>query len=221
LTTALSLARLVAMKVIGLTGGIGSGKSTVSRFLAELGAVVIDADKVSHEAFKQGTELYKQVVSAFGKEVLTPEKEIDRARLGEIVFADAGALARLNSLVHPMVYKLVKSQLDKYRRRGEKVVVLEVPLLIDVLSSKKAGEPALINEVDEVWVTVASEDNILKRLKKRGGMADSESLARIRSQLPAEERLKYADVIITNDGDISGLRDQVEKLWRGLLLDTE
>ena len=97
------------MKVIGLTGGIGSGKSTVSRFLAELGAVVIDADKVGHEAFKPDTELWREVVAAFGKQVIAPDGNIDRKKLGEIVFGNPEALSRLNQIMHPRMYNRVKA----------------------------------------------------------------------------------------------------------------
>ena len=216
MTTRLLRTRLGGMKVIGLTGGIGSGKSTVSRFLAELGAVVIDADKVGHEAFKPGTPLYKDVADAFGKEILTPDKEIDRAKLGEIVFADPEALARLNSLVHPRVYELVKAQVGEHRRRGEKVVVLEVPLLIDVPLSRKTARPALIDEVDEVWVTVASEATVLERLQEKVGLSREKSLTRIHSQLPSGERTKYASVVIDTDCDLDELKTTVKELWRVL-----
>jgi len=200
------------MKVIGLTGGIGSGKSTVSRFLEELGAVTIDADKVGHEAFKPGTETWREVVAAFGKEILNPDGEIDRQKLGKIVFSDSQALARLNQIVHPRIYALVKAKIEDYRRWG--VVVLEAPLLLEV------GRPSLADEVDEVWVTVAPEAVVLKRLEKKTGLSQAQSRARIRSQLPSKERLKHADVVIDTDCRLDELKARVEKLWRRLSLDT-
>ena len=202
------------MKVIGLTGGIGSGKSTVSRFLEELGAVTIDADKVGHEAFKPGTETWREVVAAFGKEILNPDGEIDRQKLGKIVFSDSQALARLNQIVHPRIYALVKAKIEDYRRRGVGVVVLEAPLLLEV------GRPSLADEVDEVWVTVAPEAVVLKRLEKKTGLSQAQSRARIRSQLPSKERLKHADVVIDTDCRLDELKARVEKLWRRLSLDT-
>ena len=208
------------MKVIGLTGGIGSGKSTVSGFLAELGAVVINADEVGHEAFKPDTQGWREVVAAFGQQILKNNGEIDREKLGKIAFADSEALARLNSVVHPLVYEMVKAQLEEYRRQGGGVVVLEVPLLIDVPLAKKAGEPSLLDEVDEVWVTAAPEHVVLKRLKEKMGLSEQESLARIRSQLPSEERLKRADVVIDTDCRLDELRARVQELWQGLSLDT-
>jgi len=192
------------VKVIGLTGGIGSGKSTVSQFLAELGAVIIDADRVGHEAFKPGTELWREVVAAFGRQIVTPNGDIDRKKLGEIVFGNAESLLRLNQIMHPQMYDMVKAQLEEYRRQGVKVVVLETPLLI---------EADWTSLVDEVWVTVAPEATVLKRLQERTGLSKEESLARIRSQLPSEERIKRADVVINTDCSLDEVKTRVTELW--------
>ena len=194
------------MKVIGLTGGIGTGKSTVSQYLAELGAMVIDADKVGHEVFQHGTEGWEEVVATFGKGILTATGEINRKKLGAIVFNNPEALSKLNQIVHPRAYNLVKSRLDEYRRQGEKVVVVEVILLIEAKWTDLANE---------VWVVVASEDSVVKRLKQRG-MSEAEIMARIRSQLSAEERVKHADIVINNDGDIDELKAKVKELWERL-----
>jgi len=195
------------MKVIGLTGGIGSGKSTVSRFLAELGAVIIDADKVGHEALKPDTELWREVVAAFGRQILTPSGDIDREKLGEIVFSNPDSLLRLNRIVHPRLYEVVKAQLEECRRQGIEAVVLEAPLLIE------AGWASL---VDKIWVTVASEATVLRRLQERTGLSEPESLSRIRSQLSFVERVRYADVTIDTDCDPDELRARVGKLWQKL-----
>jgi len=217
LTAGLTPARLVGMKVVGLTGGIGSGKSTVSGFLEGLGAVIIDADKLWHEALKPDTEIWREVVTAFGREILTPNGEIDRKKLGEIVFANPEALARLNQIMHPWIYAQVKAKIEEYQRRGEGVVVLEAPLLIDVpLLMMKAGEPSLLDAVDEVWVTVAPESTVLRRLKKKLGLSESQSLARLRSQLPSEERVKHADVVIDTDCSLDELKAKVKELWQKL-----
>jgi len=195
------------MKVIGLTGGIGSGKSAVSQFLAELGAVIIDADKVGHEAFKPDTELWREVVAAFGRQILTPEGDIDRGKLGKIVFGSPESLARLNRIMHPRMYEMVKAQLEGYRRQGVNVVVLEAPLLLE------AGWTPL---VDEVWVTIASEATVLKRLKERTGLSEPESLAHIRSQMSNEERVKHASVVINNDSSLADLKALIGELWQRL-----
>jgi dephospho-CoA kinase len=200
------------MKVIGLTGGIGSGKSTVSGFLAKLGATIIDVDKVWHEALKPDTGLWREVVAAFGNDILKPDGNIDRKRLGEIVFANPEALARLNNTMHPWMYETVKAQLEQYRRQGVGVVVLEAPLLIDVPLSMKA-KPSLLDEVDEVWVTAAPESTVLKRLKEKSGMSEEQALARIRSQLSSKERKKHADVVIDTDCSLKELKVKVKALW--------
>jgi len=194
------------VKVIGLTGGIGSGKSTVSQFLAELGAVIVDADKVGHEAFKPDTEAWREVVAAFGKQILTASGDIDRKKLGELVFGNPESLSRLNQIMHPRIYELVKAQLGEYRGQGVEVVVLEAPLLVE------AGWTSL---VDEVWVTIASESTVLGRIKGRTGLSERESLARIRSQLSSEERVKHADVVINTDCTLDELKARVGELWWG------
>lgn len=213
-------ARLGGMKVVGLTGGIGSGKSTVSQFLAELGATIIDVDKLWHEALKADAELRQEIVAAFGTEILTPGREIDRPKLGQIVFGNPEALARLNNIMHPWVYQVVRAKLEDYRRLGVKVVVLELPLLVEVPLSLKAGQPSLSDEVDEVWVTVAPEPVVLKRLKSKSGLSEAEALARIRSQLPSEERLKHADVVIDTDCGLDELKIKIKELWPKRALDT-
>ncbi|MFQ5925763.1 MAG: dephospho-CoA kinase [Dehalococcoidia bacterium] len=195
------------MKVIGLTGGIGSGKSVVSQFLAELGAVIIDADEIGHRAFKPDTEVWREVVAAFGKQIITANGAIDREKLGTIVFGNAEARARLNQIMHPRMYDMVKTRLEEYRRQGVRVVVLEAPLLLE------AGWTSL---ADEVWVTTAAEATVLKRLKKRTGLSEPESLARIRSQLPTEKRIRHANVVIDTDCDLDELRSKVRERWQKL-----
>jgi dephospho-CoA kinase len=220
LTVWLILARLYLMKVIGLTGGIGSGKSTVASFLAELGATVIDVDKLWHQALKSDAELRQEIVAAFGSEILTPGREIDRPKLGQIVFGNHEALARLNNIMHPWVYRAVKTKLEDYRRRGVKVVVLDMPLLVEVPLSLKAGQPSLSDEVDEVWVTVAPEAVVLRRLRAKSELSQAEARARIRSQLPSEEKIKHADVVIDTDSRLDELEAKVRELWRKRALDT-
>ncbi len=195
------------MKVIGLTGGIGSGKSTVSQCLAELGAVILDADKVGHEAFMPDTEAWHEVVAAFGRQVIAPGGEIDRKKLGEIVFSQPESLSRLNQIMHPRMYDMMKTRIEEYRRQGVDVVVIEAAILIE------ANWTPL---VDEVWVTVAREAAVLERLKLQRGLAEEQILARIHSQLSAEERGKHADVVINNDGDLDEMKAKVKELWERL-----
>ncbi len=195
------------MKVIGLTGGIGSGKSTVAQFLVELGAVILDADKIGHEAFRPDSGGWREVVAAFGRQILAPDGNIDRKKLGEIVFGNPESLSQLNQIMHPRMYDMVKAQLEEYRRQGMRVAVLEASLLLE------AGWTSL---VDEVWVTTASESTVLKRLEERTGLSQAESLARIRSQLPSAERARHADVVINTDCGLDELKSKVKELWQRL-----
>ena len=194
-------------KVIGLTGGIGSGKSTVSQYLAELGAVILDADKVGHEAFQPNTEAWREVVAAFGREIVAPSGEIDRKKLGGIVFSHPESLTRLNQIMHPRMFDMMQVQIEEYRRQGVDVIVLEAAILIE------ANWTPL---VDEVWVAVAPETAVLERLKKQRGLEEAQILARIRSQLSSEERVKQADVVINNDGELDEVKVRVKELWARL-----
>ena len=193
------------MKIIGLTGGIGSGKSTVASFLAELGAYVLDADKIGHEVLFPGQLAWKEVIQEFGNEILKPDKSIDRAKLGELVFAKQEALVRLNKIVHPRITETVIGKIKQLKNQNTKVIVVEATLLVE------EGWRSL---VDEVWVTTTSQTNRLKRLRTRSGYSESESLSRIRSQSTDEERLKTADVVINTDGTIEEVRIKIKELWQ-------
>ncbi len=195
------------MKVIGLTGGIGSGKSTVSRILAELGAVLIDADAVGHEAYQPGTETWKEVVAAFGQEVVAADGSIDRKKLGAIVFGDPAELERLNGIMYPRMHEMMADRIEEYRRQGVKVVVLEAAILL---------EAGWVSLADEIWLTVASESAVVERAKERTGLPEEQIRSRIHSQLSNEERKKRASVVISNDGSLDELRAKVEELWEGL-----
>ena len=195
------------MLVIGLTGGILSGKSTISGMLAEKGAVIIDADQIGHEAYKPHTKTWQELVNTFGDSILKQKNEVDRKKLGDIVFADTHALERLNEIVHPRMRAMIRKEIDHLKGDGVAVVVLEAAVLIE------AGWTDL---VDMVWVTVAPEDVVLKRLHDRGGLSEDQARARIRSQISSEERSKHADEIIDTDCQLSEVKDRVEKLWEKL-----
>ena len=193
--------------IIGLTGGILSGKSTVAQMLVEKGAGHIDADKIGHEAYEPHTKTWQRVIDAFGTGILKDNEEIDRQKLGDIVFNDPESLARLNRIVHPQIGRLVVEELEKLRSKGVDVVVIEAILLI---------EARWTNVVDEVWVTVAPEETVIKRLQNRGGLTEEQARARIRAQLSSEERAKYGDVVINTDCDLSEVRATVDELWNRL-----
>jgi len=195
------------MVVIGVTGSIGSGKSTVCQILAKLGAAVIDADKLAQETYKPYGEAWHELVSAFGKDILASDQQIDRQKLGQLVFSDPAALAQLNYIVHPKAYGMAKERIETYRRRGLKAVVLEAALLIE------AGWTAL---VDQVWLVVASEARVVDRLAKGKAANESEVLTRLKSQMPTQEKMKYAHEVIDNEGSIEQLEAGVAELWQRL-----
>lgn len=195
------------MIIIGLTGGIGSGKSTVSRLLQGLGARVLDADKVGHQLYQPGTQAWQEVVDAFGPHILTPTREIDRGKLAAIVFNDPAALKKLNAIMHPRIFERIREILAEWRREGVKVAVVEAAVLIE------AGWTPL---VDQVWVTVAPEAAVVERLSQAKGFSPDQTRARIRSQLPVAARLKAAHQVIRNDGDLEQLQQTVKKLWQSL-----
>ncbi|MFJ2472072.1 dephospho-CoA kinase [Streptomyces sp. NPDC087659] len=193
------------MLKVGLTGGIGAGKSEVSRLLASYGAVLIDADKIAREVVEPGTPGLAAVVEAFGPDVLTPEGTLDRPRLGAIVFSDAERLARLNAIVHPLVG--ARSAELEAAAGPDAVVVHDVPLLT---------ENGLAPLYDLVVVVDAAPETQLDRLVRQRGMTESEARARMAAQATREQRRTIADVLIDNDGPREALEPQVRKVWAEL-----
>jgi dephospho-CoA kinase len=193
------------MKTIGLTGGIGSGKSTVSQILAELGAFVIDADKVGHEIYLPGKEAWQQVVAAFSRDILAADQTIDRKKLGAVVFASDEARKRLNALVHPLMFQDIRRRVTEKRAEGfTKPVVVEAAILI---------EANWLPLVDEVWVVVTGKSAVIERVAVQRGLSAQATEARIASQLADSERLKHANVVIRNDGSLEDLKKQITTAW--------
>ncbi|MFG2644310.1 dephospho-CoA kinase [Streptomyces sp. NPDC048370] len=190
------------MLKVGLTGGIGAGKSAVSRLLVSYGAVLIDADKIAREVVEPGTPGLAAVVEAFGPEILTEQGALDRPKLGSIVFADADRLAALNRIVHPLVG--ARSAELEGAAGPDDVVVHDVPLLT---------ENALAPLYDLVVVVDASPETQLDRLVRLRGMAESEARARMAAQATREQRRAIADLVIDNDGPLEALEPQVRKVW--------
>ena len=195
------------MKIIGLTGGIGTGKSTVSAILGSLGAVILDADKVGHETLKSDAEVRQRLVNMFGSGIIGPDNEIDRASLAAVVFNDPDALAALNKIMHPRILSIVKQKFEEWRSQGVDVVVLEVALLL---------EAKWTANVDEVWVTIASEDTVIRRIGSRSGFTEEQTRARIRSQMSTADRIKQADVVINTDCELSQVESEIKKLWESI-----
>jgi dephospho-CoA kinase len=195
------------MTVIGVTGNIGSGKSAVCRILAKLGASIIDADELAHQSYKPHSQAWQELINAFGKDILKANEEIDRQKLGQLVFANPAALALLNQIVHPKAYRMAQEKIEDYRHQGAKAIVVEATLLIE------AGWTDL---VDKVWLVVTPEDVAIQRLRQHEGISKAQILARLEAQMPAEEKMKYADEVISNDGDVPQLEAKVTELWHKL-----
>lgn len=193
---------------IGLTGGIASGKSMAARRLRTLGAYVLDADDVSRELTRPGGALLAPLAAEFGGGILTAHGELDRRALGAIVFFDKEKLARLNAITHPAIIRRMHRLADEYlAARPDGVAVLDMALLIECGEHKN---------VDAVWLVTAPEKTRLARIMARDGCTEEEALSRMAAQLPQEEKEKYADVIIKNDGGIAELFEKVDALYAAL-----
>jgi len=190
---------------VGLTGGIGSGKSEVTRRLAALGAYVVDADVLAREVVEPGTPGLAAVAAEFGAEVLRPDGSLDRDRLGAIVFADPAARARLNAIVHPLVGAATAERFAA--APADAIVVHDVPLLVEV---------GLAAAYDVVLVVAATAETQGSRLVRARGMSADEARSRIAAQAPLADKLAVADFVITNDGSLDDLDRQVQAVWLAL-----
>ncbi|PFY90452.1 dephospho-CoA kinase [Bacillus pseudomycoides] len=191
--------------VIGLTGGIASGKSTVSQMFRELQIPVIDADIIAREVVEQGKEAYKEIVDVFGEEILQADGELDRPKLGSIVFHNEEKRLRLNKIVHPAVRKEMNVQKDMYIKEGVQAVVLDIPLLF---------ESKLTALVDRIVVVAVSPCMQLERLMKRNGFTEEDAKARIDSQMPLAEKATLANKVIYNDGTIAETKAQLQLILK-------
>lgn len=192
------------MKVIGLTGGIACGKSTASAYLKELGACIVDTDGISRETTKKGGRGYEAVLKHFGDGLLTESGEIDRKKLGGIVFSDEAKRRQLNELLHPIVIEESIDQMNKAREDGYAVCILDVPLLF---------ESGMEKLCDETWLVYVSEEEQIRRILKRDGLDRAAAKARIDSQMPLEEKMKYADRAVDNSGTVEDMQRRLKALW--------
>lgn len=198
------------MKVIGLTGGIATGVSTVAAMFQELGAIVIEADKIAREVVEPGTEPYRKIVERFGREVLSPDGTINRRHLGQIVFADAAARRKLNNITHPAIRRRIKEEVERIREQQlEALVLIDVPLLFDTTGPETF-------DMDGVIAVVADPERQIDRLMARDGFSREEAERRLAAQRPALEKADESDWVIRNAGSKEETRRQVATLWRQL-----
>ena len=193
------------MKVIGLTGGIACGKTTLADMLRRLGAVIIDADELSRSLTADGGEALPYIRQAFGDEVFQPSGSLDRRKLGQVVFGNEAARETLNGILHPMVYRRMEEELAKCRDLGVKVVVLDVPLLFETHGETLA---------DLTLCAVAPEETQISRLKSRNGLSRDEALSRIRSQMPNEEKARRSDIVIDTNCPLMELEEMIQTLYQ-------
>lgn len=192
------------MYVIGLTGGIASGKSTVSRILKRLGAAIIDADEIARELAAPQGPLWRAFVNHFGEKVLQADASLDRRKIGEIVFSDKREKTWIDEASHPIIKACVEKELEKYRAKKTSFVVLDVPLLYEVNWQSMA---------DEVWVVYVDAAIQLQRLISRDSLSQNTALGRIAAQMPLTKKVAMADFVIDNNGEPSSVEEQVLKRW--------
>ncbi len=196
------------LKIVGLTGGIATGKSTVAKILRRMKIPVIDADAIAHDVTRPNEAAYFKIVKAFGKNILQKNGAIDRHKLGQIVFANAKLRKKLEAIVHPAVRKKIAEQIKMFHKQNRKMVVLEVPLLFEVGWDKFC---------DEVWVVAATQKQQIERLQKRNGLTRAEALRRIKAQWPLDLKAKAADVVFKNTFSFQKLNRMIQKMAKPLV----
>lgn len=188
--------------IIGITGGIASGKTEVANFLKDLGAVVIDTDEIAKEITKPGKDAYCEIIKTFGEDILLNNKEIDRKKLGGIVFSNIEARKKLENITHP---EIMREMVRRIRDNPAPIIFLIIPLLIEKNMQKT---------VDSIWLIKAPKKNQIRQLMVRDNLTEEEAQKRIKSQMTTEDKEKFADVIIKNDGDINEVKERVRELYQ-------
>lgn len=199
------------MRLVGLTGGIGSGKSSVSRILAAYGASIIDADHITHNLQQRGRPLWSAILKAFGWPILLADGSLDRKKLGRLVFNDADQRHVLNHIVRPAVQREIHAGIERARGEGAALVVIDVPLLI---------EGGLYRIVDEVWVVYTEPEQQAARIQQRDGVSADTAWRRIAAQMPLKDKLAYAQRVIDNRGTERELEEVVRNLWQSAMSNT-
>jgi dephospho-CoA kinase len=194
------------MILVGLTGGIASGKTIVAGMFKSLGTCIIDADQISRDVILPCSEAYKKLINTFGREILKDDQSIDRKKLGDMVFGDPEKQAKLNECTHSEIFKEIDQRIEEIRKKNpDAVIIVDAALLIETAAYKK---------FDKLIVVYADEETQLKRLMERDGFTEEEALKRIRSQMPLKEKIKYADFVIYNQKELKDTQKQVERIYK-------
>jgi dephospho-CoA kinase len=197
--------------IVGLTGGIVGGKSTVASMFEDLGAKIVDADKLGHSVILPNKSAWKKIVKIFGKDILQNDLIIDREKLGKTVFANQTLLKKLNEITHPEIIKIIKKEIDLVKNKTynqQKILIIDAALIY---------EAKIDGLMDKVIVVYIDEDEQIRRLIKRNNLSKDEALQRIKSQMPIKEKIKMADYVIDNSSSLDNTKKQVEKIWKNLV----
>ena len=200
--------------IIGLTGGIVSGKTTVAKMFKDLGAKIIDADQLGHKVILPHKPAWKKIVRLFGKDLLKEDLKINRKRLGRIVFNNQNLLKKLNEITHPEIIKLIKKEIKSIKDKTDKkddILIIDAALIY---------EAKIDNLMDKIIVVYINEEKQIERLMERNNLSAQESLKRIKSQTPLKEKVKMADYVIDNSNSLDKTKEQVKKIWRYEIRDT-
>jgi dephospho-CoA kinase len=193
---------------VGLTGGISTGKTTIARLLVEKGAILIDLDELAHNVQLPETDVWREIITTFGEGVLNPDRTIDRNKLGAIVFNDPAKLKRLNEIVHPAVFREWKKEIKQIEAvKSDAIVLSDIPLLIEIGAQER---------FDVVLLVYIPREEQLERLIKRNGYDCDYAEKRIASQMPIEEKVKYARIVVNNQGTMEETKKQVDEVWEEL-----
>ena len=201
----------IMVLIIGLTGGIVGGKSTVASMFKDLGAKIVDADKLGHSVILPHRPAWEKITRLFGKDILRNDLTIDRERLGKIVFTNQTLLKKLNEITHPEIIKLIKKEINLAKNKThsqEKILIIDAALIY---------EAKIDRSMDKIIVVYINEDEQVKRLVKRDNLSKEEALQRIKSQMPMKEKVKMADYVIDNSSSLDKTKKQVEKIWKKLV----
>lgn len=193
------------MRIVGLTGGFGSGKSFVASLFKKLGAKVVDADKLGHKALKMGSAVYKRIVAAFGKKILFPDLSINRKALAGIVFANRKKMAKLNRITHPWIIKEIVKRIRRVAK--SEVLIVDAPLIC---------ETNITDLMNVLIVVKASKKNQIERCSKKFGMREKDVCKRMACQMPLNRKIRMADYIVDNNGTKKETKKQVRKIWKEL-----